>query len=70
MWGRLKDWLRKSKTDSWLHLKPDVIKQAVGDAVSHASSATVPITDYDKTASGGMSALMNRIIGGGLFVVS
>ncbi len=67
---RLKDWLRSLDTKP--DLGPNLAKKAVRDVLhsqvqgTSIRSATVPIAAYGKTASGGMSYLMNRIAGGGL----
>jgi hypothetical protein len=46
----------------------DVLAAVAGGTSTLAAS--VPIAGYGKTGSGGMSCLMNRIVGGGLASVA
>ena len=68
----LRDWL--SNANSWLDLKPEIATRAIDQVSSSTNSgtltATTPIAGHGTTASGGMSALMNNIIGGGLATAS
>ncbi len=72
MFGHLKDWL--SKATSWLNVNPNTAERAIGqvflDTNSSTLTATVPIAGQGTTASGGMLALMNNIIGGGFATAS
>lgn len=72
MFGHLKGWL--SNATSWLDVSPDTpekaIEQVFLDTNSSTLTATVPIAGQGTTASGGMSALMNSIIGGGFATAS
>jgi hypothetical protein len=72
--ARLRDWLRS--VDEKLDLGSSLALEAVNDVLAAVAggtstlAASVPIAGYGKTGSGGMSCLMNRIVGGGLASVA